>query len=185
MFEKVSAIQYFEDCGYNDENLLDEYCTEYEDIKIPKRATLTSAGYDFFMPFDMQLEPNETVVIPTGIRWTHKNLNKEIEVCIKDYENEVTNGIFIPTLFIYPKSGLGFKYQLGMANTIPVIDFDYCGSDNEGHIMIKLVNRGDKPLELKKGKGFAQGIVHMVYVDEPKELRPFNKRNGGFGSSGV
>ena len=40
----------------------------YEDIIFPKRATIGSAGYDFFAPVDITLAPNETITVPTGIR---------------------------------------------------------------------------------------------------------------------
>ena len=68
----------------------------YDSLKLPKRATSGSAGYDFFAPFAFTLQPNETIKIPTGIR-------AEIE------EGWV--------LKLYPRSGLGFKYRLQMNNT--------------------------------------------------------------------
>ena len=37
----------------------------YERIKLPKRATKGSAGYDFYAPFDFTLKPGETIKIPT------------------------------------------------------------------------------------------------------------------------
>ena len=40
----------------------------YDNIKLPKRATKGSAGYDFFAPVQIELKPNETIKIPTGIR---------------------------------------------------------------------------------------------------------------------
>ena len=40
----------------------------YWDIKLPKRATKGSAGYDFYTPFEFTLKPGETIKIPTGIR---------------------------------------------------------------------------------------------------------------------
>ena len=40
----------------------------YDQIKLPKRATSGSAGYDFFAPVDFTLNPGETIKIPTGIR---------------------------------------------------------------------------------------------------------------------
>ncbi len=40
----------------------------YKEIKLPKRATTGSAGYDFFAPVQIELKPGETVKIPTGIR---------------------------------------------------------------------------------------------------------------------
>ena len=40
----------------------------YEGIRLPRRATSGSAGYDFFAPVDFTIEPGKTIKIPTGIR---------------------------------------------------------------------------------------------------------------------
>ena len=45
-------------------------CTEdiYNAIRLPKRATRGSAGYDFFAPTEIRLAPGESIKLPTGIR---------------------------------------------------------------------------------------------------------------------
>ena len=91
----------------------------YEELKLPKRATRGSAGYDFYTPFNIILKPGETVKIPTGIR------------------AEMEEGW---VLKLYPRSGLGFKFRLQLNNTVGIIDSDYFYSDNEGHIFIKITN---------------------------------------------
>ena len=157
-FEKVSISQYSIDLEKNNFKELNSY----EDIKLPKRATKGSAGYDFYLPFDLILKPNETILIPTGIR-------------CKMNPNYV--------LMIFPRSSLGFKYRLMLNNTVGIIDSDYYNALNEGHIMIKVTNNSleNKTLELKKGDAFAQGIF-MIYGitcdDETNEIR-----TGGFGST--
>ena len=64
-FEKVSFNQY-----QKDQENAQQY---YNDIKLPKRATIGSAGYDFYMPYDLVLEPGQTAKIPTGIRASMQN----------------------------------------------------------------------------------------------------------------
>jgi dUTP pyrophosphatase len=156
-FEKVSFKQYNgafkSDC---------DLTKEYEDIKLPKRATKGSAGYDIFSPFDFQLEAGETIKIPTGIR-----------VHINDTQ----------FLGILPRSGHGFKFRIQLDNTMGVIDSDYINSDNEGHIMIKITNDGyeNKRLEVRKGEAFAQGIFFNFDITEDDEVN--GVRNGGFGST--
>ena len=86
---------------------------------IPRRATSGSAGYDFFTPVEISLNPGDTVSVPTGIR------------------ARINSGW---VLLLFPKSGLGFKYRLRLENTVGVIDSDYYGSENEGHIIIKMTN---------------------------------------------
>ena len=75
-FEKVSKELYIkallEDFPKYSEKEAEEI---YEAIKLPKRATKGSAGYDFYAPFTFKLAPNETIKIPTGIRsWMHEDL---------------------------------------------------------------------------------------------------------------
>jgi len=139
----------------------------YNDIKLPKRATSGSAGYDFYAPVDLTIEPGETVKVPTGIR-------------ARMDEGWV--------LMIFPRSGLGFKYRLMLDNTVGVIDSDYYNSDNEGHIMIKVtnlsgagINRG-KTIEIKAGQGFAQGVFLPFGITTDDETEGL--RNGGLGSTG-
>lgn len=139
----------------------DEIKDIYNNIKLPKRATAGSAGYDFYCPIDKSLLPQEDMVIPTGIRC---EMNEHL------------------ALFIYPRSGLGFKNYMRLANTVGVIDSDYSFSDNEGHIMIKVRNESkDRTLELEQGKGFAQGILTNFYKTDDDNAT--DTRNGGFGST--
>ena len=138
-----------------------DYTQIYEDIKLPKRATVGSAGYDFFAPIDFTLSPGEEITIPTGIR------------------SKIECGY---VLMIYPRSGLGFKYRLTLNNTVGVIDSDYFYSDNEGHIMIRLTNCSkDKTVTVGKGEGFAQGIFMPFGITVDDEVTEI--RNGGFGST--
>ena len=134
----------------------------YDNIKLPARATKYSAGYDFFLPFDINLKANESIAIPSGIR-------------AKIDHSWV--------LQIYPRSGLGFKYQLSLANTVGIIDADYYNGENEGHIIIKLVNRSVDKLDinLESGKGFAQGIFMQYGITEDDDTN--DERIGGFGST--
>lgn len=134
----------------------------YEAVRLPKRATAGSAGYDFFAPARISLAPGETVKIPTGIRvWM------EPEWVLK----------------CYPRSGLGFKFRLQLNNTVGIIDSDYYYSDNEGHVFAKITNDSNegKTLEVKAGDGFMQGIFveyGITLDDDVTEVR-----NGGFGST--
>ena len=86
-------------------------------------------------------------------------------------------------LVITPRSGLGFKYRIGLDNTIGIIDSDYYNSDNEGHIILKVTNNTleNKSLELEKNKGLCQGIFLEFGITTDDFTT--NKRNGGFGST--
>ncbi len=162
-FEKVNFQQFMEDWKDTFQEKSEETIAGiYESIRLPRRATAGSAGYDFFAPTDIVLAPGETIKIPTGIR-----AQMEQEWVLK----------------VYPRSGLGFKYRLQMNNTVGIIDSDYYYSDNEGHIFMKIMNDGreGKTVEIKAGEGFAQGIFleYGITVDDDAS----EKRNGGFGST--
>ena len=139
----------------------------YDDITLPLRATSGSAGYDFYAPFDIVLEPGETAKIPTGIR------------------SRMDEGW---VLMIFPRSGLGFKYRLMLDNTVGIIDSDYYYSDNEGHIIIKITNcsktsqSDGKTLNIMAGQGFAQGVFLPFGITIDDEA--YAIRNGGMGSTG-
>ena len=162
-FHKVSFEQFKESWDDSFPGASEEEIKEiYDQIKLPKRATRGSAGYDFFSPVDFELKPGETIKIPTGIR------------------------VFIESdwvLNIFPRSGLGFKYRLQLNNTVGVIDSDYFNSDNEGHIFIKITNDSNenKTVELNSGQGFAQGIFMPFGLVEDDDTT--DHRNGGFGST--
>ena len=128
--------------------------------ELPARATRGSAGYDFHSPLNFELRPGETLRIPTGVR---------ARIC---------DGW---ALFLFPRSGLGFKYRLQLNNTEGIVDADYYGAANEGHIFIKLTNAGERPLSVRAGEAFAQGILlpHGITEDDAAE----GVRTGGFGST--
>ncbi len=158
-FEKVSRERFTADW----DSALGSVETAYENIKLPKRATVGSAGYDFYVPCPITLSPGETVKIPTGVR-------------VKIDDGWV--------LKLYPRSGLGFKFGLRMNNTVGIIDSDYYYSDNEGHIFCKITNESKegKTVSLNTGDGFCQGIFveYGITVDDDVT----DTRNGGFGSTG-
>ena len=76
-----------------------------------------------------------------------------------------------------------FRYRLQLNNTVGVIDSDYYGSDNEGHIQAKITNdsREGKELKLEAGTGFMQGIFLEYGITEDDDADEI--RNGGFGST--
>ena len=132
----------------------------FDAVRLPRRATAGSAGYDFFAPAAFALEPGGTIRIPTGVR------------------ARIDAGW---VLLLFPRSGLGFKYRLRLDNTVGVIDADYFGAKNEGHIFIKLTNEGSKPLTLNAGDAFAQGVFLPFGITEDDEASEV--RVGGFGST--
>lgn len=159
-FSKVSFEQFKRDYnnifGNTDDDIIK---TIYDGIKLPKRATIHSAGYDFYSPIEVNIKTGEHILIPTGIRC-------EID---PDW-----------LLSCYPRSGLGFKYGMKLDNSVGIIDSDYYNSDNEGHIMAKFST--DAGMILNVGDRFMQGVFTMYGITKNDDTA--GVRNGGFGSSG-
>lgn len=161
-FEKVSFEQFEKDWLKNfpqTQNVREIY----DNIKLPKRATVGSAGYDFYAPDNIVIEKGKSTLIPTGIR------------C------QMSDGW---VLNIFPRSGLGFKHRVELDNTVGIIDADYYNSSNEGHIMIKLsctAHDDGHTVSVDKGDGFSQGIFLQfgITVDDDAD----GIRDGGFGST--
>ena len=149
-FEKVSFEQ-FKEHGTRE---------VYDGIKLPRRATAKSAGYDFFAPTDLTIAPHQTVTVATGVRALMPD-----NWC----------------LMIFPRSGLGFKYKLRLNNTVGIIDADYSDSDNEGHVFIRMTNESDNLLSIDKGSAFAQGVFVQYLLTEEDDATA--ARNGGLGST--
>lgn len=137
----------------------------YDGIKLPKRATKYSAGYDFYVSSNVFLPPRESGIIPTGIRW----------VCDKEEDKN-------KVLQIYPRSGIGFRTGVRLMNTVGIIDADYWEGNNEGHIMVKLYNPMNASFEVKDGEAIVQGVITEYHTcDDEEEI--VEKRTGGMGST--
>jgi dUTP pyrophosphatase len=156
-FEKVSKGNFLGAAAF-----LPNAAEAYESLVLPRRATKGSAGYDFFSPYSFTLAAGESATIPTGVRV------------------KIADGF---ALFIFPRSGLGFKFRLQLDNTVGIIDSDYYGSANEGHILCRITNDGKekKTVEIAAGQGFCQGVFLPYGLAEGDYSAAL--RDGGFGST--
>ena len=128
----------------------------------PRRATAHSAGYDFFAPFPICIPPHGEFTVNTHIK-------------AKMPDNVV--------LMMYPRSGLGFKYGVRLANTVGVIDSDYYSDvPGKGVIKVKLVNPSDDIINIEEGKAYCQGIFMPFFTTDDDDAT--GDRDGdGFGST--
>lgn len=153
-FEKISFEQFKKDVA--DDKIL------YDSFILPKRKTKFSAGYDFVSLKDVTLHPGEDVLIPTGV----KAMIEPDDV-----------------LFIIIRSSLGFKYNIRLVNQVGVIDADYYNNEsNEGHILVKLKNEGNKDYKIEVGSAIAQGLI-IKYNAVDDEDNNMEIRTGGIGST--
>lgn len=154
-FMKVSPERFAQDWSFDAPN-------PYDALKLPRRGTAGSAGYDFFSPLDFSLAPGEWIQIPTGMR------------------ARIDEGW---VLTLYPRSSQGFKYRLQMYNSVGVVDSDYFGAENEGHIQIKIINANQegRTLHVRQGEAIAQGVFLPYGITVDDDAR--DVRTGGFGST--
>ena len=133
------------------------------DFPMPERKTELSAGYDFCLPEEVTLEPGKLQLVPTGV---------------KAY---MQPGEW---LGMHIRSSMAVKKRLMLVNNVGIIDADYYNNpDNEGHIMLALLNMGENPVKLPKGERVAQGIFYNYLTADGDEKVSKAVRGGGFGST--
>ena len=134
------------------------------DFQMPERKTQKSAGYDFCLPEDVVLEPGKLQLVPTGVK-----------AYMQDDEY----------LGMHIRSSMAVKKRIMLVNNVGIIDADYYNNeDNEGHIMLALLNMSSEPVALPKGERVAQGIFYNYLVADGDDAAEKVVRGGGFGSTG-
>lgn len=134
-----------------------------EDIKLPERSTLNSAGYDFFAIEDIIFNPETITRVFTGVK-------------CELMPNQV--------LILANRSSNPSKKGLVLLNGIGVIDADYYGNpDNDGEIAFEFYNMLDEVVEIKKGEKLGQGLI--LKFDKVEDDYTTNIRRSGWGSTGV
>lgn len=134
-----------------------------EGTKLPTRKTWGSAGYDFYLPCDVTIEPHGfTPVYLTGVK-------------ARFPQNEV--------LMLFIRSSVGIKKHVVLTNGTGIIDSDYYDNpENEGNIGISLHNMSDSVVTFKKGERIMQGIF-LPYGITGTDVTT-EKRTGATGSTG-
>lgn len=151
-FEKINKMQFKNDCKHG----------EYSNIKLPRRSTTGSAGYDFISPIDVKMLPKRSYLIPTGIK------------CFMD--NDMV-------LKVYIRSSMAIKHGIRLVNSVAIIDSDFAlNTNNDGHIHIAVENIGHEVYEIKIGDKIAQGIICKYYTTDDDDVDA--ERTGGIGSTG-
>ena len=142
------------------ETVKEEFRKNTGDIKLPTRATKNSAGYDFYSPTDIIIQPGEMAMIHTDVK-AHMY-----------YDN---------ALLIIPRSSMG-KHPIMISNTVGLIDSDYYGNEStDGNIGFRLFNLGTTPYEIKAGDRIGQGV--FIKYGTVKDDSTKTTRKGGYGST--
>ena len=130
--------------------------------KIPTYATDGSGAFDFYSAEKVEIKGLEVMAINLGVAV------------------EVPDG---HVMLLFPRSSIGKKTPLRMANSVGVIDSDYRGTIHALYDNFVLRNH-----EINQGDRIAQGIIvpiPKVEFEEVEELSTTERGEGGFGSTGV
>lgn len=130
--------------------------------KIPTYATNGSGAFDFYSAEDDTVFPQFPSAINLGVAM------------------EIPAG---HVMLLFPRSSIGKKTWLRMANSVGVIDSDYRGTIHALYDNIALSRQ-----EIKQGDRIAQGMIipiSKVEFEEVEELSTTERGEGGFGSTGV
>lgn len=132
-------------------------------LPLPSYAHEGDAGLDLYAAADVEIEPGQRVLVPTGI------------------------AVAIPegyAGFVQPRSGLALRHGLSFVNTPGLIDSHY-----RGEIKVIAVNLDPAtPISVAKGDKIAQLVIQAVVrarLTEVDELDATQRGEGGFGSTGV
>jgi len=161
-FEVVDYTTFFRDSIKADSKLTPDIIEKaYSEVEIPTRKTSGSAGYDFICPYDILLAPGGVAKIPTGIK---AQMDKDV------------------VLLMFVRSSIGINRRMAFPNGTAVIDSDYYGNpDNEGDIMLVLVNNNEYDVKVFAGERVAQGVfVNYLLTDDDASD---GTRTGGIGST--
>ena len=164
------------------------------DFNLPVRKTRNSAGYDF--------EVAEDIIIPSFYQHfstmlanadpAHICSLEETAKLTKEFKTKptlVSTGVKCHLeegyyLELSVRSSTPLKYWIILANSIGIIDADYCNNpDNEGEIFFQVINLSPFPIQLRKGDIIGQGIIKKYEVTDDDKAEGL--RTGGFGSTSV
>lgn len=131
---------------------------ETKDAILPTYAHFGDAGADLYANEDIDIQPNEVKIIPTGLKV------------------EIPNGY---EMQVRPRSGMSTKTPiLGILGTVD--------SGYRGPLGVMLYNHGDTLYHVQKGDRIAQAIISPTYHGNfliSDSLSETERGEGGFGST--
>lgn len=130
---------------------------------LPQYETAHAAGMDLraFITDEIIIKPLQRVLVPTGLY---------IELPV-GFEAQIR-----------PRSGLAYKYGIGIVNSPGTIDADY-----RGEIKVLLVNLSDTDFVVNNGERIAQMVIaqhETIAWNEVELLNETARGEGGYGHTG-
>lgn len=134
----------------------------HPDAVIPAYHSDGAAAFDLASCEDVVVAPGEVRLVGTGL------------------VVEVPRGYF---LAVVARSSLPIKKGLMVANSIGVVDSDYCGPRDE--VKVEVYNFTQREASIARGERIAQGLILPAVRVEWEEVTDSTAPSrGGFGSTG-
>ena len=130
-------------------------------MPMPCYAYDGDAGMDLRSTEDVEVKPNERVLVGTGLKMA------------------IPRGYYGA---IVPRSGMAFKHGITVVNTPGTIDSKY-----RGEVKVAIYNVDDEPYFINRGDRIAQIVFKKhehANLLEVEDLDDTGRGEGGFGSSG-
>jgi dUTP pyrophosphatase len=164
------------------------------DFNLPVRKTKNSAGYDFEVAEDIILPSYESLMCRFGnVTLSYTGGAPTLEQIAQLTKSNKAKPTLVSTgvkchleegyyLELSVRSSTPLKYWIILANSVGIIDADYCDNpDNEGEIFFQVINLSPFPIQLRKGDIIGQGIIKRYELTDDDKAEGL--RTGGFGST--
>ncbi len=134
-----------------------------ETLPLPEYKTSGAVAFDLYSRVEMEISPKSLALIP-------------LNVIIK-----IPEGFFIG---LFSRSSLPVKKNLMCANSVGIMDADFCGPHDE--YQFEAYNFSDQPVKIERGERICQAVLipyqKATIVKNSDEIKE-NSR-GGLGSTG-
>lgn len=191
-------------------NIKVEICTE--DVELPFYANDGDAGMDIRSAVDIIIAPQQTVIIPTGLKMaipkgyelqvrarsglslnTPLRISNGIGTIDSGYRNEI--GVIMTNTSTKIMSASGdvynddYNYSKNSDDSIDAVNSKENYVDYKKNYTIDSKNNKQGSYSIKKGDRIAQIVLNRIPTiefEKVKNVKTFGKdRNGGFGSTGT
>jgi dUTP pyrophosphatase len=131
-------------------------------LPLPAYQTTGSVAFDLYSRIDMEIKPKELALVPTNL----------IIQTPKNY-----------MLVAVTRSSTPKKLGLSVPHGIGIIDQDFCGENDEIHLLV--FNFTDNLVKITKGQRIGQAVFVRIGIAKWQEIDEIKARTrGGFGSTG-
>ena len=145
------------------------------------------SGFDLAVPTQTTIEPLGNILLDLGVKTAMVKIDPEKAEPIMAASSFSAMPQIPSGFYMYPRSSLGTKTKLRLANSVGIIDSGYRGNlmasfDNIHHEQAHLAEQGDRLVQIC-APDLSPFIIELV--ENSDELSSSTRGSGGFGSTGT